>query len=57
MQTKNLNDELKSVKNEYFRNWRKANPTKVKKINERFWNKKLQEKKYNLENQGKDKTL
>lgn len=57
MQTEKSKEELKSIKNEYFRNWRKANPTKVKEINERFWNKKLQQKKERLENQRKEKNL
>lgn len=34
---------LRLKRNEYFRNWRKNNPEKVQKINERFWEKKLKE--------------
>lgn len=37
-------DKFKSIKSEYFKNWRKNNPDKIQKINERFWTKKLQEK-------------
>ncbi len=40
---KELSKDLqKKIKNEYFRNWRKQNPEKVQKINERFWRKKLE---------------
>lgn len=39
-----LSKELqKKIRNEYFRNWRKKNPEKVQKINQRFWKKKYEE--------------
>lgn len=45
MESANLNNDLKAIRNEYFRNWKRNNPDKVKAINDRFWAKKLQEKK------------
>ena len=44
MEKSNLEADLKAIKNEYFRNWKRNNPEKVKAINNRFWAKKLQEK-------------
>lgn len=38
-----MNEEIRKARNEYARNWRKNNPEKVQKINERFWTKKLKE--------------
>lgn len=36
--------ELKLMRNEYARKWRKKNPEKVQAINERFWARRLAEK-------------
>lgn len=47
MEKSNLEADLKAIKNEYFRNWKRNNPEKVKAINNRFWAKKLQEKNQN----------
>ncbi len=38
------NEEIRLLRNEYARNWRKQNPDKVKATNERFY-KRLKEKK------------
>uniref|UniRef100_A0A6M3K379 Uncharacterized protein n=1 Tax=viral metagenome TaxID=1070528 RepID=A0A6M3K379_9ZZZZ len=34
---------IRQLKNEYYKNWRKKNPDKVKKAQERYWNKKALE--------------
>ena len=44
--------ELRLMRNEYARNWRKKNPEKVQAINERFWTRKLAEKQ---EQEGSNK--
>ena len=50
------NDKFNSIKKEYFRNWRKNNPEKIQKINERFWTKKLQEKEENKKGDDNNET-
>ena len=36
-----MNDKAKQARNEYMKNWRKNNPDKIKRIQERYWNKKF----------------
>ena len=36
------NEAIKAEKREYFRNWRKNNPEKVKAAQERYWRRKLE---------------
>ncbi len=36
--------ELRQMRNEYARNWRRKNPEKVQAINEKFWERRLAEK-------------
>ena len=38
-----LSDEARKARNAYARKWRKDNPDKVKKHNERYWEKKAKE--------------
>ena len=45
-------EEIKALKNEYARNWRKRNPEKVKATNERFY-KRLKIKKEQKLNDNK----
>jgi len=38
-----MNDEMiKSLRAEYYRDWRKKNPEKVRKINERYWKRRAE---------------
>ena len=40
----NISSELvRSVKNEYFRKWRKENRDKVKRTQEKYWQKKAEQ--------------
>ena len=41
--TGNKSDEIKEAKREYHREWRRKNPERVAKIQERFWRKKAAE--------------
>ncbi len=41
--TNTHNDETRNAKREYYREWRKNNPERVAKIQERFWTKKAAE--------------
>lgn len=50
MNSKEKAQVLKLKRNEYFRNWRKNNPEKVKAINERFYAKAYE--KQQKENQN-----
>lgn len=40
-------EEIKKAKNEYFRTWRKNNRDKVKKAQEKYWEKIAKEKQRN----------
>lgn len=42
-------EKIKKAKNEYFRTWRKNNRDKVKKAQERYWEKVAKEKQRNLQ--------
>ncbi len=39
----NQSDEIRNAKREYHREWRKNNPDRVAKIQERFWHRKAAE--------------
>lgn len=39
-----MTEEARAARNAYLRKWRKENPEKVKKIRERYWEKKVQER-------------
>lgn len=43
MENEMSKEEQRKLRNEYFRNWRKENPEKVQKINERFYRKKIEQ--------------
>lgn len=36
--------EIRALKNEYVREWRKKNPDKARAIRERYWQKKLEQR-------------
>lgn len=38
-------EEIRAVKNEYFRKWRKENRDRVKKIQNDYWTRKAKEQK------------
>ena len=38
-----LTDEMKSAKKEYYRNYRRQNPEKYKKAQQRFWQRKAEQ--------------
>ena len=38
-------EEIRAVKNEYFRKWRKENRDRVKKIQNNYWSRKAKEQK------------
>lgn len=38
-------EEVKAVRNEYYRQWRARNPDKVAAINRRYWERKLEQMK------------
>ena len=40
-------EELRKARNEYYRQWRKKNPEKVKAAQLRYWMRKLEESKKN----------
>lgn len=40
-------EEIKRAKKEYFKTWRKNNRDKVKKVQERYWEKVAKEKQIN----------
>ena len=40
-------EEIRKAKNEYFRTWRKNNRDKVKKAQERYWEKVAKERQKN----------
>ena len=40
-------EELRKARNEYYRQWRKKNPEKVKAAQLRYWKRKLEESKKN----------
>ena len=44
---KELSNEMKTAKKEYYRNYRRENPEKYKEAQKRFWQKKAQEQKEN----------
>ena len=44
--------DAKAVRREYYREWRKKNPEKVRAINERYWTKKAIEIVRKLESEG-----
>ena len=46
-----LKEEIKKLKSEYLKEWRKKNPDKVKEINNRYW---LNKAKKNLEEKEKE---
>ena len=41
--SKQLSEEARKARNEYYREWRKKNPEKVKQAQERYWKKKAKE--------------
>lgn len=47
MSEKSTPEEIKRVRNEYYRKWRKNNPEKVKAAQLRYWQKKLEEERRN----------
>ncbi len=40
-----LSEEARQEKNQYFREWRRRNPDKVKEAQRRYWERKAAEKK------------
>lgn len=40
MKSTQISDAARIARNEYAREWRKRNPDKVKKANERYWERK-----------------
>lgn len=44
MKEKISNDLIKKEKCEYFKNWRKNNKEKIKRHNERYWQKRVEQK-------------
>lgn len=46
---KELTNEMKSAKKQYYRNYRKQHPEKYKEAQHRFWQKKAQEQQGNDE--------
>ena len=45
MSDKNLSDAAKEARREYFREWRRKNPDKVREKNRRYWEKRAAERK------------
>ena len=41
--SKQLSEEARKARNEYYREWRKKNPEKVKQAQEKYWKKKAKE--------------
>ncbi|NLD33159.1 MAG: hypothetical protein GX662_13040 [Trichococcus flocculiformis] len=41
--SKQLSEEARKARNEYYREWRKKNPEKVKQAQENYWKKKAKE--------------
>ena len=41
--TENNTDDIRNAKREYHREWRKKNPDRVAKIQERYWHRKAAE--------------
>ena len=41
--SKQLSEEARKARNEYYRAWRKKNPEKVKQTQEKYWKKKAKE--------------
>ena len=39
----NKSDEIRAAKSEYYRDWRRKNPERAAKIQERFWSRKVAE--------------
>lgn len=37
---KNLDEQVKREKREYFKNWRQNNKARIKEINKRYWEKR-----------------
>ena len=40
MSTNNTNELIKSTRNEYYRNYRRKNKDKIKKIQDKYWEQK-----------------
>lgn len=53
MDNQKLEAMAQEEKREYFRQWRKNNPDKVKRHNENYWRKRAEKR---LEAEAKDKT-
>ena len=40
-----LADEARKLQRDYIRDWRRRNPDKVRKYNQDYWNRKVQQRK------------
>ena len=49
---RNIDSLAKEIQREYYRNWRKRNPDKVREKNRRYWERKAE--KMQSERTGKD---
>jgi uncharacterized short protein YbdD (DUF466 family) len=54
MEDKKLEAAVQEEKREYFRQWRRNNPDKVKKHNENYWRKRAEKR---LETEPKDNAV
>ena len=42
------NNEIRSIKREYYREWRKKNPDKVRAAQERYWQRQLEKRRKSI---------
>ena len=51
--SKDLSQEAKEARNAYYREWRKKNPEKMKRYQEKYWKKKAQKMQEQAEKEEK----